>query len=345
MNGDTNWANFAELRAVSGTWLRAFFPMPEADHGSVADQPVIKTLLAAKAQGFSTVLSLKFPYNSAPMPTAGSPAMSTALRRLAAVLPAVMGKVDILAIGNEPFIECQKQERRTEAVNQFYEAVSREVIAYRERMSGSGSGTSLYMGALNHLDRPGWRTAATERWMSYVRETPAIDGTDIHPHLPSVKAGQAYLSYILPRMRSDQTFLATEFSLVLLWARHLRDPVSSEFASRYDVPSGTQAWQVIREATQNPFPQQKWNDFLSMTPWFANNRDFLANQVGKFRATGKLAVATYGITQDTAMASNFGPNSTPWVLNSLFCPYTVQSGTDGLPGQTTAWTEEFRALQ
>jgi hypothetical protein len=32
------------------------------------------------------------------------------------------------------------------------------------------------MGALNHLDLPEWRTAATERWMAYVRDTPALDG-------------------------------------------------------------------------------------------------------------------------------------------------------------------------
>jgi hypothetical protein len=342
-NGATDWANFAELQAVSATWLRGFFPMPDADHGAVARQPVIRTLLAAGARGYGTVLSLKFPYSTKPIPTPGSPAMATALRRLNAVLPAVIGTVDVLVVGNEPFIECRAQDRGNR-LNVFYETMAQHTIAYR-RQHDPNHTTRLYMGALNHLDRPDWRTSATERWMAYVRGTPDLDGADIHPHLPDVAAGQAYLGYILPRMRADQTFLATEFSLVQFWREHLRDPISSEFAARYDLPSGTLVWQVIADSIRHPFPQQKWNDFLSMSPWFANNSSFLREQVEKFRATGRLAVAAYGVTQDAAMVAHFGPDSTPWVLNSLFCPYTVQPGQNGLPGRTCPWTEEFRALQ
>lgn len=43
--------------------------------------------------------------------------------------------------------------------------------------------------------------------------------------------------------------------------------------------------------------------------------------------------------------SGFGPKSPPWLLNSLFCPYTVRGAAAGLPGQTSAWVTEFRALQ
>lgn len=344
-NDMTDWANFAELRAVSATWLRGFFDMPGADNGSVASQPVLRTLLEASARGYGTVLSLKFPYSRQPMPAPGSPAMATALRRLDAVLPTVMGIVDILIIGNEPFIECRAQDRDSRALNVFYETLARHVIAYRQLHGGVSSRTRLYMGALNHLDLPSWRTAATERWMAYVRDTPDLDGTDIHPHLPAPGAGAAYLDYILPRMRADQTFTATEFSLVLLWRQHMHDPVPADFASRYGLPPGTVAWQVIEDSIRRPFQQRKWDDFLSMTPWFADNSGFLRDQAAKFRATGRLAVAGYGITQGRSMVANFGPQSTPWLLNSLFCPYTVESAPDGLPGQTHPWVEEFRALQ
>lgn len=339
-NGDPDWARFAELQAVSATWLRAFFTMPDADHGVVANQPVIRTLLAAHARGYRTVLSLKFPYFDQPIPSPGSPAMATALRRLTAVLPAVMGTVDVLVIGNEPFIECQ--DRNSNALNVFYETMAQHAISYREQHRTT---TQLYMGALNHLDQPTWRTPATDRWMTYVRQTPALDGVDIHPHLAAVGADKAYLDYILPRMRADQTFLATEFSLVLLWKEHLTDPVSTEFAARYGLPNRTLVWQVIEDAIKQPFPQPKWDNLLSMSPWFADNRNYLTNQVAKFRATGRLAVATYGVTQEADMITHFGPGSTPWLLNSLFCPYTVQPGPNGLPGQTTPWIEEFRALQ
>jgi hypothetical protein len=81
------------------------------------------------------------------------------------------------------------------------------------------------------------------------------------------------------------------------------------------------------------------------SPWFQANSDFLRDPVQSFRRTGRLAVATYGIGQDAAMVRDFGPGSTPWLFNSLFCPYTVQPGADGLPGRNRTWTEAFRALQ
>jgi hypothetical protein len=82
-----------------------------------------------------------------------------------------------------------------------------------------------------------------------------------------------------------------------------------------------------------------------MSPWFEDNNTYLRDQVEKFRRTGRLAVATYGVTQDADMASNFTEKSIPWLLNSLFCPYTVQPGKDGLPGRNHVWIREFRALQ
>lgn len=345
-NGDPAGMTFAELESVQATWVRGFFAMPDADKGNPADQPAIQALLATARQGYGTVLSLKFPYNNQPIPTPGTPAMTQAQRQLDAVLPVVMNKIDIVAIGNEPFIECQDDERNSEKLNSFYESMAQRAIAYRTQKFGSGCKTQLYMGALNHLDEPSWRTPATERWMQFLRSTPAINGTDIHPHLADPKAGKDYLDYILPRMRSDQTFLATEFSLVLFFAKHLTDPVSADFAGRYHLPRETRVWQVIHDALNQPFTQQKWDDFLSMSPWFADNKNFMSDQVNSFRATGKLAVATYGIGQDAAMSSKqFGPKSPPWLLNSMFCQHTVQQTNGGLPGRNTIWTNEFRSLQ
>jgi hypothetical protein len=255
----------------------------------------------------------------------------------------VMNKVDVLVIGNEPFIECEARDRDSDRLNVFYEAMAQRAIDYRNGHFGSGSKTQLYMGALNHLDLPSWRTAATERWMRFVRGTPSIAGTDIHPHLPEPGAGRFYLDYILPRMRHDQTFLATEFSLVLFYKKHLTDRISASFADRYHLPRGTQVWQVIKDALSHPFTQQEWDDFLALSSWFADNKNFMRDQVDSFRATGKLAVAGYGLGQDAP--AGFGPDATPWVLVSMFCQHTVLPAGDGLPGQTTVWTDEFRSLQ
>jgi hypothetical protein len=82
-----------------------------------------------------------------------------------------------------------------------------------------------------------------------------------------------------------------------------------------------------------------------MSPWFTNNKNFMSSQMDSFRATGKLAVANYGLGQGDAMSVGFGPDSTPWLLTSMFCQHTVQPAKGGLPGQSTVWTDEFRSLQ
>lgn len=212
----------------------------------------------------------------------------------------------------------------------------------REAHGGAVNRTRLYMGALNRLDLPDRRTPAAERWMTFVRQTPQLDGVDIHPHVPSPDAVQPFLDYILPRMRPDQTFLATEFSLVWYWRAHLSDPVTAGFTDRYGFPRGTLVWQVIKAAIDEPFPQQEWDDFLSGCPWYESNKHFLRDQVNRFRGTGQLAVAGYGFRQDVPMVRNFGPTKPPWLLNSVFAPYTVQPGPDGLPGFGYAWIDDFR---
>jgi hypothetical protein len=120
--------------------------------------------------------------------------------------------------------------------------------------------------------------------------------------------------------------------------------VDPSFTSAYGTPAGTPVWQVVHDAANAPFTEQKWNDFLLSNTWFANHKTFLTNEIGRLRATGKLAVAGYGITQG-APIPDFGPDSPPWVLNSIFCPYVCQIGTGGLPGRDRTWASSFRAAQ
>jgi hypothetical protein len=347
-NGDPRIMTFGELKTADATWVRGFFAMPDADKGKPAEAPAISTLLQASASGYGIVLSLKFPYFpdlKKPLPRPGTDAMNAELSRLDKVLLAALNKVDILAIGNEPFIECPHDDWNNGAVNAFYEAIADHVIKYRAAHFPGNCKTTLYMGALNHLDDPKWIGAGTERWMAYVRNTPEIEGTDIHPHLEDPNGADAYLGYILPRLGPNKKFLATEFSLVQFWAKHLTDRVSPEYASNYHIPPGTQVWQVIKSALDKPFSQDRWYDFLSTSPWFENNKNFLHDQTQKFRATGNLAVATYGVGQDPAMSNSFGPDKTPWLLNSLFASRTVQPLPDGTSAPNYAWLDEFKALQ
>jgi hypothetical protein len=337
--------DYAELKAVSGTWIRGFYLMSDADQGNPATQTGFAKLLQATADGYGTVLTMKFQYRNQPMPTPGSPAMKTALARLDKVLAGAMGKVDILTVGNEPFFETSKTDRQTPRINAFYEALALHTANYRQAHFGANCKTKIYMGALTALYRPGAQTAQTRRWMTFTAHTSPIAGVDIHPHVPSPAAAQKYVDYVLPFLRSDQKFLATEFSLVQLWKQHMNDPVNTAFASSHGIAKGTSVWQVIKDATQHPFDEQEWNDFLLSNPWYAANKNFLTDQMRRFRDTGKLAVASYGITQDMAMSKDFGPHKTPWVLNSLFCPNVCKPELSGLPGRNRTWCRQFRALQ
>lgn len=342
-NQNLDSVNYRELREAGAEWVRGFYPMPDTDEGAPAEHFAIRSILETADRGFSTILSLKFPYNRTSFPEPGSDEMAAELARLDQVLPTVMGQVDIMTIGNEPFIESLGEER-DERLNNFYETVARHVIDYRREHCGPDCATSLYMGALNRLDLPGRRTEATERWMTFVRETPEIEGVDIHPHVPDPANVQAFLDYILPRMRPDQTFLVTEFSAVWYWRQHMEDPVSDEFAQRYGYAPGTKAWEFIRAAIENPVSQREWDDFLTSSDWFMKQSSFLRDQVEMYRSTGRLAVTTYGFRQDVPMTTDFGPNKPPWLLNSVYAAYTVQPRGAAMSARGY-WVDDFKALQ
>jgi hypothetical protein len=343
-NQDLAHLDYSELRRARTRWVRGFYAMPDADDGAIAEQEPVKIILDAHRRGYGTVFSLKFPLGQSAVPAPGSSEMAVWLARLDAVLPLVINKVDILEIGNEPFIE-SRLEDRNDTLNVFYETVAQRVIDYRAKLSRRHREprTRLYMGALNRLDLEANLTPAVERWLSFVKATPELDGVDIHPHVPSADRIPAFLDYVLPRIRPDQTFLVTEFSLVWHWQQHLTDTIPADFADRYEYPTDTLVWELIGDAIAKPFPQHQWDDFLNSSPWF--ERDFLVDTVQRFRATGRLAVATYGFRQDDLMTQNWGPNKAPWLFNSVIAPYTVQPDRFGRAGVTTAWLDSFRHLQ
>ncbi|WP_328327979.1 MULTISPECIES: hypothetical protein [unclassified Streptomyces] len=345
-NEDPSDLDFTEMKALSAKWVRGFVPMTdELDTLGAPQQRAVVKLLDASGNGFRTILSMKFPFqtHARPLPKVGSPEMEAQLKRVDRVLAAVMGKTDILTIGNEPFLETMKDERDAR-LNVFYEYIAEHVIAYRKREFPQGCRTRLYMGALNHLDRKEERTQATERWVAFVNRKPEIEGLDIHPHVDSLQAAGQYVQYVVSRLDKGKKFLATEFSLVLLWQKHMHDPIPTAYAEKYKVPPNTRVWQVIGNAIKKPFPQERWDDFLTMSPWFAPNKDYLTRQVQMFRETGKLAVATYGAVQIESMQTGWGPDKMPWIINPLYANRTVRE-ENGRVGKTTVWYDSFRALQ
>lgn len=336
--------DYRELESAKARWIRAFLTMPELDQTPAAEHPMVVRFLDARQKGYHTVFSLKWPFPRSDFPAPGTPEFEREVARLDQLLPVIMGKVDILVIGNEPYIESREADRDLD-LNRFYEAMAERVIAYRAAHCANDCPTRLYMGALNRMDLKKNHTASTERWLEYVRSTPQISGVDIHPHVPSLQASKPFVDYVVPRLRADQKFIVTEFSLVHWWRQHLEDPIPAAFAAQRGLPAETKVWEYIKAAIANPVPKAEWDAFLSQSPWFESRKHYLVNQMALFERTGRLDVATYGFKQGSSMArNNFGPQSTPWLLNSVFAARVVRPGTDGM-SPNYAWIDDFRALQ
>lgn len=336
--------DYRDLERARAKWVRIFLPMRQLDRQPAAEHGAVKQILDAKARGYKTILTLKYNYNGIPFPEAGGEEYQRQIARTASLLPMVMGKVDILMIGNEPFIESRRQDWNNN-FNAFYEGIAARVIAYRNQHCSSACPTRLYMGALNQLWKDTWRTPVTDRWMAFVKETPELDGVSIHPHLSQIEQSQAFLDYILPRMRPNQTFIVTEFSLVWWWKEQMGKPVSPAFTSRYGLPKNVRNWQIVKAALEEPFPKEQWDDFLRMSPWFETRKHFLRNQMALFNKTGRLTVATYGFKQGSSMFADWGPDKTPWLINSVFATAVIRKNADGSAQPNYAWIDDFRALQ
>ena len=201
------------------------------------------------------------------------------------------------------------------------------------------------MGALNRLDLPAKRTLAIERFLRFIASRPEIDGVDLHPHMPTLQGHKAMLDYALSRIRSDQTFLATEFSLIWHWKKHLADTASSYYCSTYGFPSGTRVHQVISSAMQNPVPVEQWEDFLTHEPWYMDYRHFITDAMRLYKSTGRLEVATYSFCPMRHRKQPLPATGNPWMLNSVYAPSTVQIKPDGLRYENFPWAEEFRRVQ
>jgi hypothetical protein len=332
-----------DLDKAGARWVRLFLTMPELDRIPAAEHGAVRTILKVSGR-YQTILSLKFPRNLRDFPRPGTPEMAHEMAWLDQVLPLAMGKVDILVIGNEPYIESRREDRDLD-LNAYYEALAARAIAYRKAHCAGACRTHLYMGALNRIDLAINRTPSTERWMAYVKATPEIDGVDIHPHLPGIEGSQAFVDYVVPRMRADQKFISTEFSIVRWWEAQMKAPASARFIAQYRMSGGTKNWQVIKAALDAPFPKPEWDAFLAASPWFEDHKHYLRDQIKIFRDSGRLLVATYGFKQASSMSRNFGENTTPWLLNSVFASRTVRANPDGSAAPGYVWLDDFKALQ
>jgi hypothetical protein len=335
--------DYRDLERSGAKWVRMSLPLPQLDKG-VGSNGVLNKILELSEKGYSTVLSLKLGYVGTIPPQVGSDAYQKDIARLDAALALVTGKVDVLVIGNDPFLEVP-EKNRDDSFSAYYEAITRHVIAHRAKTCAEDCRTRLYMGALVRLEMPAERSKVVDRWMGFVKATPELDGVAIQTHIAEVDESKAYLKYILPRMRPEQKFVVTDFSLVKTWEQAMRTEIPRAFADKYGAARNAQNWQIVKASLETPFSKAQWDEFLSQSPWMESRKRFVANQMQAFRETGRLAVATIAFTQGLAPADKLSPGAAAWQLNSVVARRNVKRNPDGSNAFTYAWIDDFRALQ
>lgn len=343
-NEQLTWIDHGELQRVEAQWIRGFIGMHQFDSVHPEQDRNLKVLLQARKDGFKVILSLKWAYAERDFPTAGTAELADELQRLNRLLPVVMGHVDILVIGNEPFIEV-KSDQAGKPLNVFYEMMADSVIGFRNTHRDLASSTRLYMGALNRLDLPVKRTPAVEQMLRFISSKAELDGVDLHLHVPTLAAHKAMLDYALPRIRPNQAFLATEFSMIWHWKKHTTDAASAHFCSKYGFPPGTKVHQVISSAMQNPMPYAQWEEFLRHESWYMEFQHFIRDAISLYRATERLEVATYSFCPMRQRKRPLLATDTPWMLSGVYAPSTVQLQPDGSRYENFPWAEEFRRVQ
>lgn len=338
------WINHGEIRRIGTNWIRGFIDMHQIDSSHLEQDRNIEALLGAADAGFKTILSLKWNYADREFPIAGSPELAAELQVLDRLLQVVMGRVDILVIGNEPFIEAQPGQTG-EPLNIFYETLAKAVFGFRNVHRGdAATPTRLYMGALNRLDLPDKRTPAIERMLDFIASRPELDGVDLHPHMSTFAGHKSMVDYTVGRIRPDQTFLATEFSMIWHWKKHMGDVASAHFRTRYGLPDGTKVYQVIDSALGQPMPFEQWQDFLSHEPWYMEYSHFISDAVRFYRSTGRLAVATYPYCPMRERKLPLQESEAPWLLNGVYTPSTVQREPGAPRHENFPWANEFRRM-
>lgn len=352
-NGQFDMVNFNDLERTQTTWVRGFIDFFQfyPDHHKLINHPRIEKYLALKDNGYKTILNIKWNFHNKSFPDPGSQEMKDYKKYLKKLLDRVWKHTDIIVAGNEPFIESRKSERGPKLVA-FYKEVAKEIHEYKKGKGigvGEGKGirdVPIYIGAFNNLYWPGWRTDAVRELLAFAEEKPWIAGIDLHIHHGGFKQLRRAINFINNKIRDDQKFLITEYSLVKHFRRKVKERISGVFAEKYGWDPDTKAYQYIDFALKNQVPRKEWVDFLSNSYWFENRKRYLRNSYKLFKSYDKFYIATFAMRQSFPFNRDFNRNTWPWILNGLFANRTVEADPETGQNQFNyGWIEDFLKIQ
>lgn len=333
--------NFPEIQPE---WVRGFLdfyslfdkdtlePLPEFD-----SSPDIARFIDIKNRGYKTVLSIKWNYRAKHTPTT-MPSTAADLRKhqdaLIALYEKVWPYVDILVVGNEPFIESpgDKVPSRDPNIVSFYRSMLDATISYRE--NSAQKDVPIFLGAFNRLELPHFQEAS-EGLLTLAKSTPEVHGIDLHIHHADgdFSAMKKSIEFATARMRPDQRFISTEFSPMHYWKSKSPVELSPAFTRKYDLPKGMKVYEYLDKvlATEpNPgaVTREEWVDFVEMNHWYKELQiRYLADAYETFTQSPQFMLATYAFRQ--GFHGTFDTTRDPWFLNAIFVNRTAQLRPDG----------------
>ena len=309
-----------KINSTKTTWVRGFFDFfpyynnPER-LTDVNDQ--LEDFLNLQKHGFKTILNIKWNFHTRSIPDTTGSQIANYNDFLQQFLNRVWGKIDIIVVGNEPFIESIKEERNTK-LPPFYQYMCNRVNEFRVGKEN----TPIYFGSFNKLYATGQRTAGVNEMLEFVKNTLWMAGIDLHIHHKNNSQITSMYGYANDRIRADQKVLITEFSLVWWWKDYINNEIPSNFASKYNYPTTQKVHEYIHFALNNRRPKEEWHDFLRMSTWFEEKKNYLWESYQLFSQYESFHVATYSYRIN--WGKNFNENSVPWLLNNLIAGVTVE---------------------
>ncbi|WP_163326069.1 LamG-like jellyroll fold domain-containing protein [Draconibacterium mangrovi] len=332
-----------KLARTKTTWVRGFFdffPYYENQERLTDVDDQLEDFLNLKSAGYKTILNIKWNFHNKSYPDTTSTEIAAYNEFLQRFLDRVWGKIDIIVVGNEPFIESMNDEERNTRLAPFYKYMCNRVNDYRHGKEN----IPIYFGAFNRLYDNFRDTEGVLKMLEFARETPWLEGIDIHIHHKNNSEFVSMYSYADARIRDDQKILVTEFSLVFYWKDHTRDLIPAEFASKYGYNSNMLVHQYIYEALNNRRPKQEWDDFLNMCSWFEERKHYLWEVYEILTQYKSFNVATY--SYEITWGTNFDGNTVPWLLNNLIAAVTIEDDPEtGEKQFNYAFIDDFFKIQ
>ncbi|WP_394840325.1 hypothetical protein LVJ94_25920 [Pendulispora rubella] len=335
-----------DVARTGAGWVRAFidiFELQDAGEASMASNPDIVALGKAHDDGYKIIVSLKYDFSRPDRTTFPSDPNGQPFRDLVTfttkLLDLVYPKVDLLVIGNEPFIEVPSGQRDSNDLVLFYEHMADQVLAYR---TNHGRDIPFYVGAFNNLHEPAWHGPGAVALLGYAKNTAGIAGVDLHLHAGSVNEMRTAFDWAHAQLGDQKSFITTEFSLVQYFKKQLGETIDANFAKQYGIDPTWKVYQYLDFALKNPRPRDQWVDFLKASPWYVAAEPSLANAADLLHEKN-FAVATYAIVQGQ---TSIGPTTAPWALNGLYCNRTcVPDPSTGASQFNYPWIDAFRTHQ